>query len=103
MKPATGTVRYKDGILTLTVMRKHGKRMKPLVTTYTVADCRPDPRVASPAFSLTKDDSEVYHVSANEWGVRCDCIDGELREKRGTGDLCKHARSLQACGLMPRS
>ncbi len=103
MRKPTGSVRYKNGILTVTVLRKHGKNWKPLVVQYTVEDANPDKRVANPAFTLTKEDGEVYHVHQNEFGIRCDCVDGELREKRGVQELCKHARALQAVDLLPKS
>lgn len=97
----TGTARLKDGKLTITTQRKRGKGLVPLVVTYAVADSKPDPRVANPAFILTKENGQAYHVSLSEFGVRCDCVDGEIRERRGTG-LCKHAKALAACGLIPK-
>jgi hypothetical protein len=63
------------------------------------------------AFGLVGDDLAVDMVVVrcgqlealgylNEWGVRCDCVAGEIVEKRGT--KCKHILSLQAVGLLPK-
>lgn len=99
MKPATGTAHLE---LVITTMRKKGKKMVPLRVVYVVRNANPDPRVAHPAYSLTKEDGTVYHCSHAEFGARCDCFDGEKREKLGTGGGCKHARALQAVGLLPK-
>jgi hypothetical protein len=100
-QPPNGSARLKDNILTVTVQRKRGKKTVPLVVTYKVEDANPDPRCAYPVYSLTKDNGEVYHASVDTWGVRCDCVDGELREKRGSG-ICKHAAALMAVGKIPK-
>ena len=67
--------------------------------TYTIKDTRPDKRVASPAYSLTRnDDGTVYHCWRDEWGMHCDCPDAHFN--RGLDPLgCKHTRSLKAVGL----
>lgn len=66
-------------------------------TTYTVTNTCPDPKVASPAFALQKEDGTVHHVCVDEHGPRCDCADSHYRSR-----LCKHARSLQVLGLIPK-
>ena len=103
MKPAHGTAKLSHGgkLLTVTVLRKRRKSLVPLTQTYVVEDSRPDQRVAFPVFALTKEDGEIYHVSVTNFGVRCDCRDGELREKRG-GGFCKHISALQATGVISK-
>ena len=100
MTPSHGSARYdpETGILTVTTMRKRGKRSVPLVVSYRVEDARPDPKVAFPVFSLTKESGEMYHVSQDQWGLHCDCRSGEIREKYGSTN-CKHAAACAACGL----
>ena len=90
-----GTANYKNGVLTITT-RRHGK---PFVVAYAVEDVRPDPRVASPAFSLTKEDGEVYHVSVNEWGPACSCPDATFRG-HSLEVPCKHCLAMAAVGLL---
>lgn len=99
----TGTARLTHGgrFLTVTTMRKRGKKNVPLVVTYVVSNPGSDPAVAFPVLALTKEDGVTYHCAITEWGARCDCVDGEIREKRGSG-RCKHIRSLVAVGLLPR-
>lgn len=53
--------------LTVTTMSKRGKKMVPNVVTYKIEDVRPDPRVADPAYSLTKGTMVGRDVPA----VRC--------------------------------
>ena len=83
MKPVHGIASYKDGIVKI-----NG-------TPYRIADLRPDPRVAEPAYSLTKEDGTVYHVAVDEWGPRCDCADTTYRKRH-----CKHIRALQVIGFL---
>lgn len=98
---ATGTARYKDGILTITTNAKRGKRIVKLTVVYTVEDVRPDHRVASPAYSLTKEDGEVYHVAFNEWGPTCSCAHATFRGANSQVP-CKHCLAMQAVGLLPK-
>ena len=76
-----------------------GKKRSKKTVTYTIKDTRPDKRVASPAYSLTRnDDGTVYHVWKDQWGMHCDCPDAHFN--RGLDPLgCKHTRSLKAVGL----
>lgn len=104
-----------DGrILTITTMRKKGTKSVPNTTQYLVEDSRPDRRVASPAFSLTKgsldvlDDGEevfcpswegeVWHVAVNEYGPTCDC---QHATYSGSGQ-CKHVGAMLKLGLLDR-
>lgn len=98
-----GTARLTHGgrFLTVTTHRKRGKKSVPMTQTYVVEDARPDPRVASPVLTLTKEDGEQYHLSVNEFGTRCDCFAGEIGKKRGTGH-CKHILAAMSVGLLPK-
>jgi hypothetical protein len=103
MKPSHGSAKLTHGgkLLHITVPRKRRKNLVPLTQTYVVLDSRPDPKVCFPAFELTKENGEKYHVSVWPTGMRCDCRDGELREKRG-GGYCKHIRSMIVVGLISK-
>jgi hypothetical protein len=89
---------------TRTVKGKKVVTYEPNERKYKVADVRPDPAVASPAFSLETDDKEpsVYHVGANEWGVFCDCPDHHYR-RQNDRTPCKHCKAMQAVGLLPQA
>lgn len=101
MKTATGTVRYKDGILTIKTNAKRGKKIVPIVVNYTVTDLRPDPKVANPAYRLTKDDGEFYDVHLDEWGPACSCPHATFRGANNRVP-CKHCLAMMACGLLPK-
>lgn len=106
-----GVARLSDDGQTLTITTKakrtrkvKGQKVvdyKDHVRTYTIQDTRPDPRVASPAFALTNEDGDVYHVSVNEFGPACDCPDGHFRRENDR-EKCKHVKALQAVGLLPK-
>lgn len=99
-----GMARLEDGgkKLVITTMARRGKTFVPNVQTYVVEDCRPDPEVCSPAFSLTKETGEVYHCGANEFGVFCDCPQANYRGANSRV-MCKHCAGMCAVGLLPRS
>lgn len=126
-KQATGVTSYKDGILKIVTQAKRGKKFVPHTTYYLVEDARPDPAVASPAYSLTKGElvtaaafmsaaalesgaseefvrsKEVYHVSFSEWGWRCDCPHGTYRGANSEA-CCKHTLAVsKVAHLLPRS
>jgi hypothetical protein len=100
MKQTHGKARYKDGVLTITTQAKRGKKTVENVVTYKVLDIRPDPAVASPAYSLTKEDGEVYHCGSNQWGGFCDCPHNQFRLTNSDVD-CKHLAACRATGLLP--
>ena len=54
---------------------------------------------AAQVIRLTKPDHTVYHVALTVDGPQCDCPDFEFRH-RGNGTACKHARALQAVGIL---
>lgn len=107
-----GKARLENGILTITTQPK-GKK-KPLVRVYKVEDVRPDPRVAYPAYSLTKGrmeavpaedggyefvpDGEVWHVSVDKYGPMCDCPHRTYEKTH----RCKHISACVAVGLLPK-
>ena len=98
-----GTARLEDGgkKLVITTMARRGKKFVPNVQTYTVEDVRPDPAVCSPAFSLTKETGEVYHIFSNEFGNGCDCPHYTFRGSNSKAG-CKHVLAAVATGLLPR-
>ena len=100
-KPVHGSARYLDGVLTITTQAKRGKKMVPHVVNYTVADLRPDPRVADPALSLTKADGEVYHVAIETFGPTCSCACATFRGSNSKVP-CKHILACQVTGLLPQ-
>ena len=100
MNDPHGSARLSADGATLTITTKR-KRGKDLVRVYAVKDVRPDPEVAHPAYSLTTEEGEVYHVGANEWGVFCDCPDHHYR-RQNDQTPCKHCKSLMAVGLLPK-
>lgn len=92
----TGTARRVGRWLILKTQRKRGKKYVDYVSIYLVEDTRPDPRVADPAFTLTKVGTEtVWHVGVTKFGPVCDCPSA----LRGPG-RCKHAKGLMAVGLL---
>ena len=87
------------------------------MTTYRVAKIESDPRVAYPAFSLTKlvwkkgineltgekfkhlePSRDVYTVSINEHGPQCSCAHSTFRTN---GGYCKHLLAAIKIGLLP--
>ena len=100
MNDPHGSARLSADGATLTITTKR-KRGKDLVRVYEVKDVRPDPEVANPAFSLTTEEGEVYHVGATEWGAFCECADFHYRRQNSKGG-CKHIRCLQVAGLLPK-
>lgn len=84
-------------------------------TLYTVRRLYPHPAVALIAWRLTRkdgNDSKVYDVHEDGYGLHCDCPDHEhRREGRDYQDedgvrrplLCKHCLALQAVGLIGAS
>lgn len=115
MKDVHGTCNYdpETRILTITVDQKRGKKIVQNKQTYRVTNVNPDVRVANPAFELTKGEmrpldllsnstdseefvpsGEVYHVHKDEFGIHCNCPQGEIREKYGVRERCKHAIAL---------
>lgn len=102
MKSSHGLARLsEDGkTLTITVQVKKGKRYVDKVDSYEVEKVDSDPRCAEPVIALKKTDGEVYHISFAEFGIRCDCPSGEIRERYGSTG-CKHAKACVAVGLIP--
>lgn len=96
MKPApppTGTCK---------IVEKWGQRFLEIVTRgkttyYKIDDLHPDPRVADPAWRLTKEDGESYDVGCDEYGPFCSCADSQYRRR-----ACKHIQAAQAVGLLPK-
>lgn len=108
----TRSARLKGDILTIRIDDK--------VWHYRVAKLTPDPKVAFPAFQLTKllivtaakdmsakaleagatsewiETKEVRHLAVDEWGARCDCEDCTYRQH-----ACKHILALRALKLIP--
>lgn len=101
VKQTHGKARYKDGTLTITMTAKRGEKTVENVVTYTVKDIRPDPQVADPAYTLTKEDGESYDVWHNEWGPCCSCPHATFRGSN-TKIVCKHVAACQAVGLLPK-
>ncbi len=81
--------------LIVIVVNSRGKEVR---TTYRVSDSRPDPRVASPAWTLEKvpesGPAEVWHVSVRDGEVSCDCQSANWRKS------CKHCKALAAAGFI---
>lgn len=108
--------------LVITTPRKRGEKYVDVTSTYLVEDVCPDPRCADPAFSLTKgelrivpcfdengqavDDKrfeptgEIWHVHVDEWGPSCDC---PWRTFNPNSPVCKHAKAMQALGLLKKN
>lgn len=128
MKEIHGTARISEDrrILTIITPAKRGKKIVENKQTYLVEDVRPDPRVCSPAFKLTKgnvftnaadmtpaglesgakeelipsENGEVWHVQQNEYGVMCDCPHATFRGANSR-EPCKHTKAMIAVGFFP--
>ena len=128
IKAATGYARYdsKTGILKITTIVKRGKKEVEHTTLYRVHNINPDPRVAEPAFSLTKGEvkltpglfkeggempetpiftpsptAEVYHVAIEQFGPTCSCPHATFRGQNSSS-VCKHVVAMRAVGLLPK-
>ena len=75
-------------------------RRKMLATKYRVTDLHPDPKVASPAYRLTKDDGTFYDVAVEETHASCTCGSFVFRNEPKQR-LCKHLAALINVGLIP--
>lgn len=96
--PATGTAKL---VLIVTTNAKRGKKTVKNKVEYTVTNLNPDPRVAFPAWALTKADGEVYHVAVDVHGPMCSCPHYTFRGSNSKAG-CKHVLALQAVGLLPK-
>jgi hypothetical protein len=70
-------------------------------TAYQVTRTDADPRLARNVIGLTKADGVSYTVAMTAHGVQCSCPDFIFR-REAKGEVCKHIRSLQCHGLLPR-
>jgi len=72
---------------------------------YKLERLSPDPRVAEPAWRLTRPDPRLGHVSydlyTNGHGNHCGCPDFTFRREGVDYAGCKHLRALVELGLMP--
>ena len=76
-------------VLTLTVLRQAGKRLRPLTTTYAVEF----PPGIEGVVNLVKGDGRAYEVTAHA----CTCDDAQFKARERS---CKHRTSLQQLGLL---
>ena len=129
MSQPTGRVSYSPTtrVLKVVTLVKRGKKIVENCTYYRVENLNPDVRVANQAYSLVKMElavapcdycggarpckacngdgdkltlaptGEVWHVAKRDFGPECSCPHYEFHPN---GGLCKHARSMQAVGLL---
>ncbi len=118
----SGTANYHPPYLTIKTMLKRGKKMVEKQSIYRVTDCRPDVRVANPAYSLERGefklvqtvngigeecldtvfvpDGEVWHVAVQQFGPTCDCPHNTYHPNTKNG--CKHVLAALAVGLLEK-
>lgn len=95
-----GKARYIEPILVITMFRQKGDKIVEEVTMYNVQNLNPDPKVAFPAFSLTKPNGDSWHISVNEHGPSCTCPHATYRGSNARVP-CKHIAAARAVGLLP--
>lgn len=71
---------------------------------YWLRSLTPDPRVADPAWRLTKEDAAgtFYDVHVDEHGAKCTCPDFVVRRENKDSKGCKHVAALRQMGLLWR-
>jgi hypothetical protein len=68
---------------------------------YAIRRLECDPGAARVLWRLRKADGTSYHVARTDHGDDCSCPDFIFNRDGFDAEVCKHIRSLRACGLLP--